>query len=98
MIFLGFARLARVFKWSDAQILKLTASKFNAWLREANRILAEEQLRAIEASAFPHMEKSAKEKLWKSYLETINPKSEKQKQVERRRELKRLKTRGLLSA
>ena len=76
--------------------MQLTISKFNAYLQEATKILANEQLRALETSAYPQLDKNAKKQLWEFYsTQLIEPKTEKQKRVEKRRQFKLLQARGL---
>jgi hypothetical protein len=95
-MFLGFSRLAHVYNWSDVEIRNLTASKFNAYLLEANKILADKQLKAFEASVYVHLDKKDKKQIWEFYSsQLVKPKSKQQTVEEKQQQYARLKALGL---
>jgi len=67
----AFARVAYAYKWTHAEILKLTTRLFFRYLHEIDRVKAEEQLMRIEASILPHQKQDKIRVVMNKYVRCV---------------------------
>lgn len=80
MIFSGFAKLSRVYGWSEHQVMKLTFSKFIAYLKQAEVLITEERMFALQVADWPRIEPHTKRRILTCYEQIVNPSYEQERQ------------------
>ena len=60
--------LADRYGWTHDEIMGLTVGQFGLYIRQVERLEARDQLRALEASIFPQLEKVDRKAIMEQYL------------------------------
>lgn len=69
--------MASTFGWTHQEILQLTIQQFLRYLDEIPKIEARKQIRGLEVSSYPHMEKSGRSEVERYYSRILRPLTQK---------------------
>ena len=68
-----FGMLAATYGWTHRDILNLTVQQFMRYIGEVPKIEARNQIRRIESSSYPNMDKNARKKIDRYYSQILRP-------------------------
>lgn len=87
--------VASTYGWTHQEILALTARQFFLYLHQITKLNAIKQLRDFEVSLMPHIDKTNRIELFKSYQEVLIPMKVDQDEINDSWQFLRRKKRGL---